>query len=116
MARREVPYLRLVTNEPQVTSSTPQPRQRELYDNTMVREFRGPFAQLGASLAFEYLVDWGTWQLVSWTRFSWRSPRTWFYARIEAVNTLSIRDWNRLENITQEVMGRKWQLHHAHRA
>ena len=87
------------------------PKQPRLFENTLVREFRGPFAHMRARHAFNFLVEWGTWQAVGWERFSWREPRTWWYARVEAVNTLSRRDWNRIKNYTRDALGERWDLH-----
>jgi hypothetical protein len=119
MVRRNRSHLRLVVDNTAPRSAPPSEvndsQQPQWLDNTMVREFKGPFAHLRARFAYETFVDWGTWQLVGWMRFSLLDPSTWFYARVEAVNSLTLRDWNRLENYTRTTFGRKWRLHHPHR-
>lgn len=122
MKNRDRSHLRLVVDNsratPQAEVESPPPARdhsEDHYDNTMIREFKGPFAHLRAALMFEFLCDWGTWQLVGWTRFSLGDPRTWFYSRLEAVNSLTPSDWAWLEQYTRQELGRKWHLHHPHR-
>ncbi len=114
MVRKNRPHLRLVVDNTAApatpTASSP------LYSNTMVRTFWGPFAHLRARISYDDLVDWGIWQVIGWHRFSLLNPRTWFCARLEATTALSIREWTWLELCTRAEFGRRWRLHHPHRA
>ena len=112
MVEKNRSHLRLVVDN--TTGFAETQKKEPLSNNTIVREFKGPFAHLRAQLAFELFADWEVWQIVLWERFSLLEPKTWFYSRVEASTCLSRDDWAWLESYTRSSFGNKWHLFQEH--